>query len=324
MATARSWRRGADVSGPHPIGLDDIRPLNEVFSDAFTDRYRRDGLVGVRVPMLNPAVWRYAIEDAAGGAMLWRDERGDIAAFNVAHVSGAEGWMGPLAVRPDSQGVGLGKRIVQAGIDFVRSKGARVIGLETMPRTLDNIGFYSMLGFVPGRLTLTLTLDAGLAERPPLLYGRLRESEKRPTREACAALVQGMLPGYDYSREIELTDSLALGDTIVLARGREVVGFAICHSVPLVEGRTREELRVLKLVLERESDLDEMVRALGDVARRSGTRRVAIRVQGEYEGVYRRLVALGGRVRWSDLRMSLVEHQERMPRTGVVISNWEI
>ena len=324
MGTARSWRRGADVSGPHPIGLDDIRPLNEVFSDAFTDRYRRDGLVGVRVPMLNPAVWRYAIEDAAGGAMLWRDERGDIAAFNVAHVSGAEGWMGPLAVRPDSQGVGLGKRIVQAGIDFVRSKGARVIGLETMPRTLDNIGFYSMLGFVPGRLTLTLTLDAGLAERPPLLYGRLRESEKRPTREACAALVQGMLPGYDYSREIELTDSLALGDTIVLARGREVVGFAICHSVPLVEGRTREELRVLKLVLERESDLDEMVRALGDVARRSGTRRVAIRVQGEYEGVYRRLVALGGRVRWSDLRMSLVEHQERMPRTGVVISNWEI
>ena len=324
MATARSWRRGADVSGPHPIGLDDIRPLNEVFSDAFTDRYRRDGLVGVRVPMLNPSVWRYAIEDAAGGAMLWRDERGDIAAFNVAHVSGAEGWMGPLAVRPDSQGVGLGKRIVQAGIDFVRSKGARVVGLETMPRTLDNIGFYSMLGFVPGRLTLTLTLDAGVAERPPVLYGRLRGSEKRPVREACAALVQGMLPGYDYSREIELTDSLALGDTVLLMRGHDVAGFAICHSVPLVEGRMREELRVLKLVLQREADLDQMVRALGDVARRSGTRRVAIRVQGEYEQVYRRLIALGGRVRWSDLRMSLADYQERMPRSGVVISNWEI
>ena len=108
MATARSWRRGQDVTGPYPIGLEDVRALNEVFSEAFTDRYRRDGLVGVRVPMLNPAVWRYAIEDAAGGAMLWRDERGEIAAFNVAHVSGSEGWMGPLAVRPDSQGNGLG------------------------------------------------------------------------------------------------------------------------------------------------------------------------------------------------------------------------
>jgi GNAT superfamily N-acetyltransferase len=324
MATARSWRRGQDITGPHPIALDDVRALNEVFSDAFTDRYRRDGLVGVRVPMLNPAVWRYAIEDAAGGAMMWRDERGEIAAFNVAHVSGREGWMGPLAVRPDSQGGGLGKRVVQSAIDFLHSRGATTIGLETMPRTLDNIGFYSALGFVPGRLTLTLTLDAGSADRPPLLYGRLRDVEKAPTREACAALVASLQPGYDFTREIELTDSYSLGDTTLLVKGSALVGFAICHSVPLVEGRAREELRVLKLVLEREEYLEDMVRALSDHARRSGTRRVAIRVQGEYEGVYRRLVALGGRVRWSDLRMSLVEHQERMPAQGVVLSNWEI
>jgi len=324
MATARSWRRGQDVTGPYPIGLDDIRALNEVFSDAFTDRYRRDGLVGVRVPMLNPAVWRYAIEDAAGGAMMWRDERGEIAAFNVAHVSGTEGWMGPLAVRPDSQGSGLGKRVVQAAVEFVRARGATTIGLETMPRTLDNIGFYSALGFIPGRLTLTLTLDAGGAERAPVLYGRLRDVEKTAMRQACAALVGRLQSGYDFTREIELTDSYSLGDTSLLLHGGELVGFAICHSVPLVEGRAREELRVLKLVLASEAYLEEMVRALCDHARRSGTRRVAIRVQGEYEGVYRRLVALGGRVRWSDLRMSLFEHQERMPATGVVLSNWEI
>jgi hypothetical protein len=67
-----------------------------------------------------------------------------------------------------------------------------------------------------------------------------------------------------------------------------------------------------------------MLRALGAVARRAGTRRVAVRVQGEYEGMFRRLIALGGRVRWSDLRMSLADHQERMPRSGIVISNWEI
>lgn len=324
MATARSWRRGQDVTGPHPIALEDIRALNEVFSDSFTDRYRRDGLVGVRVPMLNPAVWRYAIEDADGGAMMWRNERGEIAAFNVAHVSGTEGWMGPLAVRPDSQGNGLGKRVVQAAIDFVRSRGARTIGLETMPRTLDNIGFYSALGFVPGRLTLTLTIDAGSADRAPVLYGRLRDVDKPAIRDACAALVSSLQAGYDFTREIELTDRYALGDTTLLMRGDELVGFAVCHSVPLVEGRTREELRVLKLVLRREEYLDDMVRALCDHARRSGTRRVAIRVQGEYEGVYRRLVTLGGRVRWSDLRMSLIEHQEQTPAHGVVLSNWEI
>ena len=324
MATARSWRQGLDVSGPFPMQVEDVRSLNQVFSEAFTDRYRRDGLVGVRVPMLNPSVWRYAIEDADGGAMIWRDERGDIAAFNVAHRSGAEGWMGPLAVRPDCQSMGLGKRVVQAGIDFVRSHGVRVVGLETMPRTLDNIGFYSALGFVPQRLTLTLTIDAAAADRTPTLFGRLREREKTQMLDQCAELVASLLDGYDYRREIELTDRLALGDTALLVHDGTLAGFAICHTVPLVEGRAREELRVLKLVLAREEDLDEMVRTLADFARRGGTRRVAVRVQSEYEGVYRRLVALHGRVRWSDLRMSLAGFGEASPRTGVVLSNWEI
>ena len=91
----------APIDGPIVVRIEDIAALNGVFSDAFTERYRRDGMVGVRVPKLNPAVWRYAIEDAADGAMLWRDDRGEIVAFNMVHRSGVEGWMGPLAVRTE-------------------------------------------------------------------------------------------------------------------------------------------------------------------------------------------------------------------------------
>ena len=83
------------------------------------------------------------------------------------------------------------------------------------------------------------------------------------------------------------------------------MGFALCHTAPLVEGRTREELRVLKLALARDEALDPMIHALCDFAKRSGTRRVALRVQGEYPAMYRALVALGARVRWTDLRMAL-------------------
>ncbi|MGH9422542.1 MAG: GNAT family N-acetyltransferase, partial [Thermoanaerobaculia bacterium] len=140
MAVARTWRQPRPPTGPHPIRDIDIPRLNEVFSEAFTDRYRRDGLAGVRVPHLNPAVWRFAIADAGRGAMLWRDERGAVVAFNVAHLSGTEAWMGPLAVHPDYQTHGLGKAMVGAGIEYLKAGGARVIGLETMPRTMDNIG----------------------------------------------------------------------------------------------------------------------------------------------------------------------------------------
>ena len=152
------------LDGPHLIGRADIAPLNALFSDTFTERYRRDGLVGVRVPPLNPAIWQYAVADAGGA----------IAAFNIAHRSGVEGWMGPLAVRDDCQGTGQGKNIVNAGIDLLRTSGCTVIGLETMPRTMDNIGFYSGLGFVPARLTVTLTLDAVTAPRAPRLLSSFR------------------------------------------------------------------------------------------------------------------------------------------------------
>jgi GNAT superfamily N-acetyltransferase len=324
MAGARNWRTLPPVEGPFSARIEEIGALNTVFSDAFTERYRRDGMVGVRVPNLNPQVWRYAIEDAAGGAMIWRDVRGSIAGFNMVHRSGIEGWMGPLAVRTEHQGSGLGKEIVERGVSWLEREGARVIGLETMPRTMDNIGFYSRLGFAPGRLTITLTLDAASADRAPELLGRLGVRDRDDQLAAARALVHGLLPGYDFTRELELTDSLALGDTVLLRQGAELVGFALCHTAPLVEGRVREELRVLKLVLAEESLLDPMVRALCDFAKRSGTRRVAFRVQGDYDAVYRRLISLGGRVRWTDLRMALVGRAEPRPSRGVVLSNWEI
>src|SRR5690348_13276569 len=177
MAVARSWRQPPVVDGPFRARPEDVPALNQVFSDAFTERYRRDGMVGVRVPFLNPSIWRYALSDAADGAMVWRDERHQIAAFNIVHRSGAEGWMGPLAVRTDRQGTGIGKDIVGRGSEWLVDQGARVIGLETMPRTLDNIGFYSRMGFVPGRLTLTTTVEAVPAEQASQSLGRCSPQE---------------------------------------------------------------------------------------------------------------------------------------------------
>ena len=326
MAIVRNWRPQPRIEGPFRARAEDIPALNEVFSEAFTERYRRDGMVGVRVPNLNPKVWRYAIDDADEGAMLWRDggPSGDIVGFNMVHHSDVEGWMGPLVVRTDLQGHGAGKEVVERGIAWLRERGARVIGLETMPRTMDNIGFYSGLGFVPGRLTITLTLDAKNADEPALLLGRTSVQERDEEMARIVALVAQVAPGYDFTREIELTDSLSLGDTLLLKHRGSLVGFALCHTAPLVEGRSRDELRVLKLVLLREALLDEALAALRDFAKRSGTRRVALRVQGEYVGIYQRMIAMGARVRWTDLRMALDGYEEQRPSEGVLLSNWEI
>ncbi len=323
MATSRSWR-SHPVDGPHRAVVADIGELNQVFSDAFTERYRRDGMVGVRVPFLNPVIWRYAIEDADEGAMLWRDDRGRIIAFNMVHRSGTEGWMGPLAVRTEFQASGIGKEVVTRGVEWLKAQGARVIGLETMPRTMDNIGFYSRLGFLPGRLTITTTIEAAHGTEPAQVLGRLPAQARDDVLEECRALVHSMQPGYDYTREILLTQELELGDTVLLRDRGRVVGFALTHTTPLVEGRTKDELRVLKLAVADEARLVDLLLAVSDFARRSGTRRISIRVQGDYVEAYQRIIALGGHVRWTDLRMSLAEHGERHPERGMMLSNWEI
>lgn len=324
MAFARTWRHAVAAEGPTRVMEADIPALNAVFSEAFTDRYRRDGLIGVRVPHLNPAVWRFAIADAAGGAMAWRDERGSIIAFNIAHCSGGEGWMGPLAVHPDHQGHGIGKSVVIAGVEWLKRRGARVIGLETMPRTMDNVGFYSALGFTPGRLTLTLTLEGARARQHATLISSLDPSARAAAIARCGELLSANAPGYDYSREIELTNSHGLGETLLLESAGELRAFAICHGIPLVQGRVREEIRVLKLVARTPADIDELVTQLCAYTRSVSAKRIAVRVQSEYDEVYRSLIQRGARVRWTDLRMSLAGFGEKMPRSGIVLSNWEI
>ncbi len=325
MASLRTWRSDPVILGPELIQTADISALNTVFSDAFSERYRKDGLVGVRVPFLNPLIWRYAIEGAGAGAALWRTDRGAIAAFNIAHRSGTEGWMGPLAVMPELQSRGVGRTIVEFGMEHLRTLGCRVIGLETMPRTMDNIGFYSQLGFVPGPLTITVTLDAASSDSPITLLGRLPQVERDVATAECARLTEGMRDGYDFTREIRITDALAIGDTVLVRRDSEVRAFAICHSAPLVEGRARDEVRVLKLVAASDADALQLVTQLTEYARRCGTRRVAIRVQGDASRLYASLIARGGRVRWTDLRMTMARYAEpSQPADGVMLSNWEI
>lgn len=321
------WQPDRVVQGPTRLAESEIAALNRLFADAFTDRYRKDGLVGVRVPQLNPDVWRYALRDAGDGAMAWHDERGELVAFNVAHHSGVEGWMGPLAVRPDRQGLGLGKAIIQSAVEWLIEQKAGVVGLETMPRTTENIGFYSKLGFTPGHLTVTLTGEVNQRSVRGRFtrLGELSQRERASWFGRCREALEGVTPGYDFTRELELTALLSLGDTVVIGTGGGVSAFALYHSVPLAEARPGDELRVLKLYAESDEAFDKLIVALESCAAKAKLRRVAIRCQTAYPSAYHYLVQRGYRVRWTDLRMWLTRYPEPvLAPPAVLFSNWEI
>ncbi len=278
---------------------------------------------GVRVPFLNPAIWRFAIADAADGAMVWHDASGGIIAFNMVHRSGTEGWMGPLAVRPDRQGEGIGGLIVRAGIQWLERHGARTIGLETMPRTIENIGFYSRLGFRPGHLTVSMTRDL---DGPGRGTGtRLSALGTADGLRSCRALVDSLAPGVDFSREISLTLEHGLGDVTLVSERGALSAFALWHAAPLAEGRSGEEIRVLKLAARDQASFRRMVEAVEADAWGARARRVGIRCQTAYREAYGMLLDAGYRVHWTDLRMTFDGKGEApVAGGGVVFSNWEI
>lgn len=230
--------------------------------------------------------------------------------------------MGPLAVRPGRQGEGIGALIVETGIRWLRDAGARVIGLETMPRTVENIGFYSRLGFRPGYLTVSLTRD--LDEAPEGEAGELLSAADGRGLADCAALVEAVAPGLDFAREIVLTRDFGLGDTTLVRDGRGLAGFALWHSAPLAEGKSDDEVRVLKLVARDPEGFGRLIGALEARAWGQGARRVSIRCQTAYRDAYGVLLEAGYRVHWTDLRMTLGGAESSPRAGGVVFSNWEI
>jgi GNAT superfamily N-acetyltransferase len=319
------WRPDRAVRGPLPATAADVEALNRLFSDAFTERYRRDGLSGVRVPFLNPAIWQYAIADAAEGALVWRDGRDELIAFCMVHRSGSEGWMGPLAVRPDRQGQGLGRQVVRAGVEWLQAQGVRTIGLETMPRTIENIGFYAGLGFLPGHLTITLQRREP-RRRGPLTtrLGEVEAARRDAVLAECRTLSTDVAAGVDFTRELVLTLDLRLGDATLLRHADGTLrAFALWHTAPLAQGRPPEEVRVLKLVAPDTATAGEVLAAVEREAAAIGLPVVSVRCQGVQQEFFALLVAEEYRVHWTDLRLTYAGHAEP-PVRGVLLSNWEI
>jgi len=271
---------------------------------------------------LNPQVWRYALLDAGPGAMLWRDEAGHVVAFNIAHAR-APRVDGTLAVRPDRQGAGVGKTIVRTALDWLLEQNVATLGLETMPRTVENIGFYARLGFFPGHLTVTLTNDiVTRGHRAPVLLSQrkdaaaTRRSRRPPPRRRARSRLRL------HSRDPAHAE-LGLGDTSLIDGDDGLDALVLWHSAPLAEGRPKDEVRVLKLAARDPTASRPRSRppkpprpAPGSGASPCDARPL--------RDAFRRLVARGYRVRWTDLRMTYEGYPEAHPGCGVLFSNWEI
>ncbi len=74
-------------------------------------------------------------------------------------------------------------------------------------------------------------------------YSTLEEAKKKAAILKLRRITNGVWRGLDVGKEVEIVDGLALGDTLLLEKGREVIGFAICHTPGVSEAPHGSALR---------------------------------------------------------------------------------
>ena len=100
-------------------------------------------------------IQRY-IETGSNSSLVYEiDNR--VVGYNFVHPCGSFGWFGPFGVHPEYQSKGIGKALINHTIKTLKEEyKVSTIGLNTMPESQYNVGFYMSLGFTPLKLSLSL------------------------------------------------------------------------------------------------------------------------------------------------------------------------
>jgi ribosomal protein S18 acetylase RimI-like enzyme len=162
--------RGNSLSGLRPFNaLSDLKPVAELIELAFGDALdpsSREMLREMRALawLLGPAFWlfdalRSPLADLFGG-FVWVEE-GSIVGNVTVHLQrgSRQGWfISNLAVHPEHRRKGVARRLLMAGLESARSKGAPRISLEVRADNVPARRLYSALGFRQVDSTTTMRM----------------------------------------------------------------------------------------------------------------------------------------------------------------------
>jgi predicted N-acetyltransferase YhbS len=213
---------------PAPLTEADLPAADRVMREAFSERmglapdeaFRDASLVRSRF-RLHP-----------DGAVVAHEE-GEVAGSALAMRWGSVGIFGPLSVRPDLQGRGLGSALLEAALERMAAWDLQHAGLFTWSDSPGHLALYRAGGFWPRFLSLLMAkpLAAEAAGDAQTVAG-LPASEREAAAAACAELSGAVRDGLDLSREVLGLAEHGFGDTVLLERDGALDGFAACHTGP--------------------------------------------------------------------------------------------
>jgi hypothetical protein len=217
-----------------------------------------------------------------------------------------------------------------AAIDALQNAGARVIGLETMPRNYRNLGFYTKLGFVPQNLTVDLTLPVPQNYQSPssanyevLYYTAADPLDKAFLGTLADELARRIDPHLAIRHEIELACRFQYGDALCLRDGQQLLACVIAHSRTYSDEETPRYLKVVMMLMDAALSLREILPQLFVMAAKKGLDSIGIRTPTRYARAYLELINAGFQIFHSDLRMTLEGYHEVADPKNFYLCKWE-
>ena len=314
----------------------DLLRIREVLESGFADFYERQ--LGSRPRQVFGGAQyvhhRWLMEP--WGCFVAEENEAKIVGASIAVCWGSLGLFGPLAVLTTYQNQKVAQGLIEAGQDFFAENRVTLQGLVTFPYSPKHLVLYQKFDFKPkGLVALTAKplerRDPTAAARPargaPAVhrFSTLEESKKKGLLTRLRALTGKIYRGLDLTKEIEIVDGLALGDTLLLEKDRSLVGFAICHTPGVSEapqGALYIKFAAIDPSRRRPEHFAQLLAACEDYAATAGCQRVIAPVYTAYWRAYQSLLASGYVLDMLMIRMKRGKHDEYEREDDLILDDW--
>jgi ribosomal protein S18 acetylase RimI-like enzyme len=338
-------RAGLDPQGRLPkvqirrVRKGDLAKVKDVFEQSFGDFLERQ--LGTRPRQaFNGAQYvhhRWLMEP--WGCFVAEEDNAKIVGAALAVTWGTVGVMGPVAVLTHYHNQSIAQQLMRAVQEFFDENKATLHGGVTYPTSAKHLALFHKFGYKPKSLVAVMSrpLDRGGARaalpKPPLAKGALtvrrfstlEETKKKAALARFHRITNGVCRGLELAKEVEIVDGLALGDTLLLERGAELVGFAIYHAPGVSEAPTGA-LYVKYLAIDprqrKVEHLEHFVTAIEELAQEQGLPRVILPVYLRYWLAYSTLVKCGYQVDFTMVRLQKGKPEDYEDAADLVLDDW--
>jgi GNAT superfamily N-acetyltransferase len=273
------------------------------------------------------------------GCFVAEEDGAKIVGAALAVTWGTVGLLGPVAVLTNYHNQRIGQQLIQAVQEFFDENKTTLHGLATYPTSPKHLTLAHKFGYRPKSLVAIMSRPLerrdgkGVPSRLPRpgagmvlrRFSTLEETKKTAALARFRKITSGVCRGMDLSKEVEIVDGLALGDTLLLERGRDLIGFAVCHT-PGVSEAPAGALYVKFLAVDpahrRPEHLEHFLGAIEDLGQELGVQRVILPIYLRYAAAYSTLMRCGYQIDYTLVRMQRGKQEDYEDPADLVLDDW--